>query len=312
MTAPKISHSAYSTYHQCPEKYRLHYLERIRPTGTSSALIFGRAVDDALNDLLVKQADPVKVFQEQFTWDACKDVTWGKYDLDRGVFTPEQVIALRGESMDYVTWACMRVKGRLMLEAYVEQVLPKIKEVISVQQETPGRKGFIDAVLSIGDDVNLLVDHKTSARAYEDDSVRKSTQLALYASSIGAKRAAFITLVKKIKTNKTKICVACGYDSSRSSHSTCPGLVDGVRCKGALEISTRPEAVVQIIVDDIDPEMVKLVKESFASTEKAIDAGHFPPNLTACDKMFGAKCPYYYKCKGGDMTGLTKLPEGEK
>ena len=55
----RISHSGLQKYTSCPKSYELHYRERIRGLKTGSALIFGSAVDDALNNLLeTKMVNP--------------------------------------------------------------------------------------------------------------------------------------------------------------------------------------------------------------------------------------------------------------
>lgn len=47
----RLSHSAITRYQTCPRSYHYHYNERLRPTTTSGALIFGSAMDAALNTL---------------------------------------------------------------------------------------------------------------------------------------------------------------------------------------------------------------------------------------------------------------------
>lgn len=60
MNNVRLSHSSKATYQVCGHKYRLHYLERYRSTVLSSALVFGSAIDQALNHMLEnKDADGV-------------------------------------------------------------------------------------------------------------------------------------------------------------------------------------------------------------------------------------------------------------
>lgn len=54
----KLSHSSKGTYLQCPEKYRLHYVEKYRSVTLSSALVFGSAIDNALNVMLANKDNP--------------------------------------------------------------------------------------------------------------------------------------------------------------------------------------------------------------------------------------------------------------
>lgn len=48
----RLSHSAVSTYLTCGHKYKLHYVDKLRSTQTSAALIFGGAVDKAIDAML--------------------------------------------------------------------------------------------------------------------------------------------------------------------------------------------------------------------------------------------------------------------
>jgi hypothetical protein len=65
----KISYSAYKKYTTCPKMYEYHYNQKLRPTGTSSSLLFGSAMDEALNALLLNTGDPHETFKENFTYE---------------------------------------------------------------------------------------------------------------------------------------------------------------------------------------------------------------------------------------------------
>lgn len=60
----RVSHSAKETYLQCQEKYRLHYLERLRSPVIPSPLFLGSCWDEALNCLLVKKMKPENMSEE--------------------------------------------------------------------------------------------------------------------------------------------------------------------------------------------------------------------------------------------------------
>lgn len=49
----KYSYSALNCYAQCPEKYRLRYIEKLYPKARGSALFFGSAVDEAMSRMLL-------------------------------------------------------------------------------------------------------------------------------------------------------------------------------------------------------------------------------------------------------------------
>lgn len=64
----KVSFSSTQKFLQCPKMYEYHYINKIRPTWTSSALIFGDALDKALNELVLKtEKDPYDTFLKSWT-----------------------------------------------------------------------------------------------------------------------------------------------------------------------------------------------------------------------------------------------------
>ena len=171
----KISHSAWQKYLTCGRMYQLHYEDKLRPSGTTSALLFGSAMDEALNAMLLKSGDPLDVFQKAFEYDKFQGCQFDDRDYDSEIFTKEQQRKIESESQDYKAWASLRIKGRLLLEAYQREILPRITKVYSVQKEIEGRPGVLDAVVEI-DGEKVLLDHKTSSYPYKRESVPSSTQ----------------------------------------------------------------------------------------------------------------------------------------
>lgn len=63
----KLSHSAKEKYLTCPEKWRLYYQEKLRSKKLNSPLFFGRAIDEALNRILLdKKAELTEEEKEIF------------------------------------------------------------------------------------------------------------------------------------------------------------------------------------------------------------------------------------------------------
>jgi hypothetical protein len=56
MSNIKLSHSSSSTFQMCPKKYYYHYIERLRERTNSAALLWGSAIDEALNSMLQDHA----------------------------------------------------------------------------------------------------------------------------------------------------------------------------------------------------------------------------------------------------------------
>ena len=308
----KISYSAWTKYMNCPKMYDFHYNDRLRPQGTSSALVFGVAIDEALNHMLLTKEPSLPKFQEKFKWEDMQEVVWDPRDLDYDLFTEEQLQSIKGKGEAFASWACMRIKGRLILDAYNKRIFPLIEEVISVQQNLRDRPGVLDCVLKLRGNGTVLIDHKTSARPYKDNAVTSDPQLALYAASEGYEKAGFIVMVKEIRKNTKKICKTCNFNGSFTRHATCPQTVNGKRCRGEWDKSFSPEGQIQLIIDDVPKVNKDLIQESLSQVEAGIKAGIFPRNLKACGKMYGKPCPYINKCWKNDEIGLECKDKKEK
>lgn len=296
-------------YLTCPKMYDIHYNERLRPGGTSSALIFGTAMDEGLNELLLNGSleKAIEIFREAFDWVDLRDVTWDDRDRD------PSIVANKGfESPDHYAWACMRVKGRMLLEAYYKNIYPLIEEVESVQKELRGRPGFIDAVVHLRGYGRVLLDNKTAARPYQDNSITDSTQLHLYAHDQGIDKIAFAVLIKQIQKNTKRICTVCGFDGSFVRHKSCPQITNGDRCRGSWDESYAPEAKTQLLIADVQPTTKELVTSTITEVERAIEGGIYPRNLRACGKIYGKPCPYINYCWKKDKQGLEHKPEENK
>lgn len=305
----KISHSAWGKYLTCGKLYDLHYNHRLRPKGTSSALVFGTAIDEALNVLLLKKdlGLAIEAFRDNFEWQKMNEVSFDDRDADYSLVEPAKFKDPKEHA-----WACMRVKGRMLLEAYYEQIYPLIEEVYDVQRELFHRPGVLDNVVKLRGYGRVLLDNKTSARPYQPDAVAVSTQLAVYAKDQGIKKAGFAVLVKQIQKNVKRTCTTCGFDGSRVRHKTCPEIVNGSRCYGVWDECYNPKAQVQLMVENVSDHVSQLVESSMSEAERGIEAGIYPRNLNACGKMWGKPCPYIDYCWKGKKDGLEIVPERKK
>lgn len=303
----KISYSAYKKYMQCPKMYDYHYNKRLRPSTTSSALVFGVAIDTALNALLTGSGDALGVFQDSFRFEDMKDVIWDSKDLQLELFTPEQLESVSQNTTEYQSWACLRIKGRIIIEAYIEYMFPLITEVHSVQKNLNTRPGVLDAVVTISGYGVVLADHKTSSMPYPKDALETDTQLALYAADQDIDKVAYIVMSKNIKS--TKICQRCQYNGTFTQHKTCPADVSGKRCHGIFERTVDKSKVVQLIIGDAIEINKNNIVSSIDSVEKCIEKGLFPMNVNSCGKMFGKPCPYINKCWKNKEDGLVYKEE---
>jgi len=367
----KLSHSAASKYQQCPTMYKHHYINRIRPTIARSSLLFGGALDLALNSILEGKDDAEAVFHKAMEHTEVNgkvvyvptysEMVYAAADLDfdllleadyqmlEGFF--EKKLLARVENVvgsvstlrekkktrglnsftteearlfGLVHWICLRRKGLYMLDAYRRKVMPKLARVISVQEaitltneDGDTITGLVDLVADVVGHGPVILDNKSAASSYADDSVVNSAQLSLYTHAIGDKygtrKAGYIVLNKNLIKNRTKICQSCGFDGSDTRHKTCNNaLEDGKRCGGEWTETFKPDVYVQIIIDDIDPETEDLVIDNMNTINENIKTGLFTKNLDTCHNHFGGPCPYLKLCYKGDMHGLVVVADKEK
>lgn len=314
----KLSYSANNKYKQSPFAWFCHYMLRLREERMGSALAFGAAMDKGLNTLLMSKSPktelpvtPEQEFLNAFelveyngeTLDlrSSDKIKWLKSDLDESVLIEEDKELLdKAYRIEYV---CMRRKGLMMIEAYKEQILPHIKEVVSIQDyvSIPNEYGdevigYIDFVakffvnkkasnyetfkhLEKYNDKIITFDNKTSSMTYKPDSVAKSDQLGTYFEWPGNKSdfAGYIVIPKKIRKQKL------------------------------------PLIPIDIIIDSVEDEVREATFQSYSDTIEGIKTGQFPCYGDACRRSTFGCCYAVYCASGGkDTTGLVNVPEGKR
>jgi len=343
-----LSNSGRQKYDTCPKMYHNHYVEKIRPTGTTSALLFGSAIDKACENYMLDR-DVVKckaMYKEE--WDknepTSSEHTW-KVEYHVNDFDPELVpesnhnLIIKDtvyatasdlikdgkekERIAYANWLSMFYKAQLLINTFIEWVDENVEEVLGCQipielEDEEGNKvpGLADFVIKIyGYDKPILVDLKTSARYYDRNSVKESEQLGLYFFYLkqtkfpDMERAAYLVLSKQIKKNRTKTCLKCGHVTTGREQTCAEGGKGKNRCNGDFSVDIRPEAVLQYIHDEIPTGFIQDTINKFNISVEAIKSGKFEPCWTSCDNYYGRRCPYYDYCRTGEMSGLVDKKE---
>lgn len=265
----RLSFSAREKYQQCGYKYYLHYVMRYRSSLLSSALCFGNALDLALNDMLIGSDKFHEVFDSEWSKYQESVIEYYKSDLDESLLT----LIEREMPLAQQQFLSMKYKGHKLLDAYLVEIFPKIKEVISIQGEV-NIMGYDEDGIETGDSIygkldliamieaadgtvhHALLDNKTTSEPYAKNSVQTKDQLALYASGFpDIQSFGYLTLNKKnFKT--------------------------------------------QIIIDHINQDRRDEVLEKFIMTLDSIKDNQFDKNLKSC-YAFGRRCEYYSHCHKG-------------
>lgn len=240
--------------------------------------------------------------------------------------------------LNYANWLCLQKKGRLLLTAYYNEILPQIKDVLAVQMNVElddgaGNilNGVIDAVVRLHDDRIIVLDNKTSSQEYAEDSVAGSEQLATYYAILNifnedpehawkhnVDGAGYAVMSKKLIKDVTKVCKSCGHTAT-GAHKKCDNIIDismtgpgtgkDVRCNGEWNKTVKFDVKTQFITGNISEEYATGVLENASTVKACIELGLFPKNFSACQSMFGSPCPYILKCHSGSNKGLIKLED---
>lgn len=179
---------------------------------------------------------------------------------------------------NYLSWLSLTEKGKLMISAYQEQVIPQIHRVYDIQKSISLKNedgdeitGLIDFTASFTDSpsVKYVNDNKTSSKPYKADSVQTSDQLATYCEAEETDKASYVVIEKKLFKKQPNI-----------------------RCS--------------VIKDTIPAVQFDKTFDKFEETVYNIERQHFPQNWDSC-YAFGRPCEYLQLCKHNDSSNLIKV-----
>lgn len=340
--ANRLSHSSINRFLTCGESWRLHYKEGYRPVELSSALPFGSAFGKACefilnpesfdhpanNVLSGEKVTPSDVFDYHWNYADINGIltsvrqypnmVYSKYDIDWDLITAQERSDARGDP-NIQAWYSLRHKAHLMLKTFQEELLPKIKKVYSTEEkielgneEGDSSIGYADAVIDLeGYPTPVILDFKTAAREYEEDSVRTSVQLSQYlhilSDKYNTRLAGYAVFLKQIEKNRIKICSDCKF-KGEGSHKTCNNTVKGKRCGGEWKETLNPKAKMQLIVDEIPLMVENLIIDNIENVNNAIKSQIFVKNVNSCfDNGWGRPCEFQKKCWENNENGLVKV-----
>lgn len=291
----KLSHSAVEMYNNCTLCYKLHFIENIRPKAKKSALIWGGVLDKSFNDLLINKdlAKARTLFVEN--WAKNVNITYSKSDLDQ-----ELLGFYKNPTPPCPEWSTLNYKGQLFIETYYNEILPRIKEVIAVQEpisiknaEGDEIRGNLDLIVKWKDGKNYLIDNKSSSVKYTELSPRENDQLPLYYYGSKDKYKldgiGYIVLNKKINKNREKTCKRCGV-KNLGQHKTCNE--NSPRCGGEFDVKINPTVDTQIILTEVQESDTDRVLQKMDDANYGISNNHFADVHNPKFGKYGP-CTYY-------------------
>ena len=296
----RLSYSSINTFKSCGYKYYLEKVKKLKPNWINSSLMFGSAIDEAMEAILKGQDNELEVFINSLNsfevFGRKTDIMNVRYStgdlqtelLDEDVTeTMETLVGIRKskkpfskeQQLEYNTIAhnCLIEKGKLLLPELREWYIDNVDEVIEVQKKIEleneyGDKfvGYLDFIIKDKKGDKVLIDLKTSSdskKYYPNGCVEDSDQLSIYSEECEVDKAAYLVVDKKIRKRdpRVRLTYVEGYITDEKLDS---------------------------VFDDIEKQ-TSLIKQN-----------EFKQNRDSCFQ-FG-RCPYFDYChKNKKMTGLS-------
>lgn len=129
----ELSHSKLSRFQMCGYSYKLHYIDKIRPVVTHAALLFGSALDNALNILLTEN-DKENKSEREFE----KSFTMAKIN-DKEVYLPTNISLVYSNS-DYDSDLFTEADYSFITETIKELQLPQHTDYLEVYKQLYDKK----------------------------------------------------------------------------------------------------------------------------------------------------------------------------
>lgn len=337
----KLSHSKLQKLQYCPRSYELYYVERIRSVFQSTSLLFGSAMDGALNRLLLE----CKQYPTQEDLDAIVDSS--AEDIFTEAWTPVL-------TMGYVVYTKKDYDESLLEKEDVEQILHFILKNF---KELYPESSVADADLDPLQCVQAMIDYKASKGSklsmIQHDLIGLASWLSLKRKGLlllKIYREQVIPLIEYVYDIQIAISITDddgnvleGFTDFTASFKDEPGVKyivdnktssksyaeDSVRTseqlstydiqlklsKGAYVVMEKdirkkePRVRINIIRDSISDELVEATLDRFDEAVYIINKGEFPANKESGCRPFGQLCDYYGLCHKGSMEFLIKKDE---
>lgn len=217
-------------------------------------------------------------------------IKFSKADYDPNILTNEDKIEVETSLADE-SWISLRRKGWMILEAYKEQIIPRIKEVKFVQKDIKLENdngdsfiGFVDFCAVWDDGRTIIFDNKTSSIKYADDSASTSEQLATYFEAtkdeLKVDAVGYVVIPKKMRKQKL------------------------------------PLVPIEVVIGEISESIVNKTFEDYDSVLTGVRLGNFPCTRQdengCCSAPWGCAYKKYCESDGKDLTGLVFHSERKK
>ncbi len=186
--AQYLSYSRINRYLLCPEQYRLHYVEKLRPRFPAAAMVFGQVMHAAIAQFFTEKGDPEKLFSGAWIEVSQIDLSYSQKE----------------------SWEKLKVVGNGLLEKFRQEHPKRIGRTAGIEKRfeiritslTEPIIGYIDLIAEV-DGKPTVLDFKTSNSSFEPHEAVLSDQLTAY--QLAEPDAERIGLCVLVKTKEPKI-----------------------------------------------------------------------------------------------------------
>lgn len=236
------------------------------------------------------------------TWDEIVGKFQGQVKNDSYIDPKERKFAHR------IMWLCCLKRGQIMLEAFHDQLLPEIVEVIATQKWTSVKNsdgdklvGKIDYIFRLkGYDKPVLTDLKTAGKFYTNHDLDTSDQLGIYAAAEKLDLIGYMVVLKNVKHERR--CDKCDQLRENARKQKCEN--EKAKCDGRYS-KIKSYGETQILVRPLRDGEAKEVLNDFSDVLLAMKNQVNWKNPGSCF-AFNKQCEFYEFCWKGKP--LDQLP----
>lgn len=339
----KLSHSAIEKYKTCPRMYKLHYVDKIREITTHSPLVFGSAMDLALNllletkDLIASKQKLLDELNKLITHDTI--IRYLKTDFEARLLEAEDVAAIKSLTLpslvlpqtlsemtkfvneatslttltvdertllNFLQRRSLAGRGLLMLEAYEREILPRIGNIKSIQKQIILKNEEGDELIGF---VDFIADFDGAGVTIIDN---KTSGRPYPADAVSTSQQ--FGIYCEAESIPKAAYVVMLKNIKFENHNLCNMChhteISRKRlcpiCSSDFITKIEKRVDIQVISGKIDDDKQEALFGAIDMILNKIKNEDFEERWEACDNQFGRKCPYYDYCRNKDMKGLKK------
>lgn len=319
----KLSNSATNTLKECGKYYEYHYIDRIRPITTGSALVFGIAMDNALNDLLMaklktdykildykdsflKSLSTVTINDQSFNAKDCEFIQYSKSDIDLSLLEQTDIndidkydAILSFQTIpEFIEWYQDRKPndvGSIKTYNYIAWHCLYRRGLMLIDAYIADIYNKIEYVESIQEKVSLPNPEGDEIVGVIDAIIKFKDDDKIYicdnkTSSLPYKDTD-LTYSKQLAT----------YAEYKANFNVAYLVVEKKIRK------TEPRTRTQILKGTLTDNHISKTFQDYQHSLEVIKSGQFDKNESKCYNWYGRPCVYLQYCKYNKSAGLVKL-----